>query len=140
MMRKIILLMTLAAAAAVGQEGFVPAKPIHVEPLGEIDVVPGAVFADTVVLKLTVDVDGRVAEAEIWSSSGDDEIDAAALEAGRKCLFVPGTQDGEPVESYYQIYYRLSAYRTREYLSAEEKARAAEGKEPPAEENDAGGN
>jgi TonB family protein len=139
-MRKVILLTTLAAAAAAGEGGFVPAQPIHVEPLGEIDVVPGAVFADTVVLKLTVDAEGGVAEAEIWSSSGNDAIDDAALTAGRKCLFVPATQDGEPVESYYQIYYRLSAYRTREYLSAEEKARAAEGKEPPAEENDAGGN
>ncbi len=140
MIRKIILLTGFAAAAAVGQEGFVPARPIHVEPLGEIDVVPGAVFADTVVLKLTVDAEGRVAKAEIWSSSGNDAIDAAALEAGRKCLFAPGTQDGEPIESYYQIYYRLSAYRTREYLSAEEKARATEGKGPPPEENDAGGN
>ncbi len=134
-MRKILISLTLAAAAAAGQEGFVPAQPIRVEPLGEIDVKPGAVFADTVVLKLTVDVNGGVAAAEVWSSSGEDAIDAAALAAAKKCLFAPATQDGEPVESYYQIYYRLSAYRTREYLSAEEKAGTAEKPPPPKEEN-----
>ena len=137
-MRKIIISLALAAAAAAGQDGFVSAQPVHVEPLGEIEVTPGAVFADTVVLKLTVDVDGGVANVEIWSSSGDEAIDTAALAAAKKCLFLPAQQDGEPIESYYQIYYRLSAYRTREYLSAEEKAEAAE--KPPPEESGGGGN
>lgn len=136
-MRKIIISLALAAAAATGQEGFVSAQPIHVEPLGEIDATPGAVFADTVVLKLTVGVDGGVADAEIWSSSGDEGVDATALTSAEKCLFAPATQDGEPIESYYQIYYRLSAYRTREYLSAEEKAGTAE-KAPPPKESDGG--
>lgn len=131
-MRKIIISLALAATAAAGQEGFVSAQPIYVEPLGEIEVTPGAVFADTVVLKITVAADGRVADVEIWSSSGDEAIDTAALAAGEKCLFAPARQDGEAIESYYQIYYRLSAYRTREYLSAEEIAGTAE-KAPPEE-------
>jgi TonB family protein len=138
MMRWVIMLALLAAAAA-SWDGFVPATPIHIEPLGEIEIVPGTVFTDTVVLKLSLDAEGQITEAEVWSSSGDDEIDAAALAAARKCLFAPATQDGEPVESFYQIYYRLSAYRTREYLSAEEKAGTAK-KTPPPEENDDGGN
>lgn len=133
-----IITLALLAAAAGAQDGFVPAQPIHVEPLGEIETVPGAVFTDTVVLKLTLDAEGQITEAEVWSSSGDEEIDAAALAAARKCLFAPATQDGEPVESFYQIYYRLSAYRTREYLSAEEKAGAAEETPPPDEEDDGG--
>ena len=136
-MRGIITLALLAAAAGA-QDGFVPAQPIHVEPLGEIEIVPGVVFTDTVVLKLTLDAEGQITEAEVWSTSGDDEIDAVALAAARKCLFAPATQDGEPVESFYQIYYRLSAYRTREYLSAEEKAGTAEKTPPPEEEADGG--
>jgi TonB family protein len=136
--RAIIAFAALAAATATAQDGFVPAQPIHVEPLGEIEVVPGAVFADTVVLMLAVDAEGNITEAEVWSSSGDDAIDAVALASARKCIFIPATQDGEPIESFYQIYYRLSAYRTREYLSAEEKAGRAE-KTPPPEEDDDGG-
>lgn len=138
MMRWIITL-ALSGVAAAAQDGFVPAQPIHVEPLGEIEIVPGAVFTDTVVLKLTLDAEGQITDAEVWSSSGDEDIDAVALASARKCLFAPATQNGEPVESFYQIYYRLSAYRTREYLSAEEKAGAAE-KTPPPEEENAGGN
>ena len=138
-MRAFIFLTTFAVAAAAAQQGFVAAQPIHVEPLGEIEIVPGAVFTDTVVLKLALDAEGNITEAEVWSSSGDDAVDAVALASARKCIFIPATQDGEPVESFYQIYYRLSAYRTRKYLSAEEKAGITE-KTPPPEEGDDGGN
>jgi TonB family protein len=138
-MRAFIIVTTFAVAAAAAQGGFVPAQPIHVEPLGEIEVEPGAVFADTVVLKLAVDAEGQITDAEVWSSSGYDVVDAVALASARKCIFIPATQDGEPVESFYQIYYRLSAYRTLKYLSAEEKAGTA-GKTPPPEEDDDGGN
>ena len=136
-MRRFLILALALAAAAAAQEGFQPAEPVHVEPLGEMDVTPGAVFADTVMLKLTVDAAGNVAAAEVWSTSGSVAIDDAALEAAHKCLFKPATQDGEAIESFYQIYYRLSAYRTREYLSAEEKAGTAD-KEPPPEKEDGG--
>ncbi len=134
-MRRFLLLAVALAAAAAAQEGFQPAEPVHVEPLGKIDATPGAVFADTVMLKLTVDAEGRVTDVDVWSTSGNDAIDDAALEAAHKCLFKPATQDGEPIESFYQIYYRLSAYRTLEYLSAEEKAGAAERESPPEEED-----
>ncbi|UCH79340.1 MAG: energy transducer TonB [Candidatus Coatesbacteria bacterium] len=135
-MKTSIVIAGLACVALAGaQEGFVEAKPIHVEPLGEIDVIPGAVFADTVMLRLYLDAEGNVTSVEVWSSSGDQAVDAAALEAGEKCRFLPATQDGEPVESYFQIYYRLSAYRTREYLSAEEKAGTAEEAPPPKEDD-----
>lgn len=135
-MRIIVLLALSLAAAAAAQSGFQPAEPVHIEPLGEVDITPGAVFSDTVILMLTVDAEGRVTNADIWSTSGFTNIDDAALEAAMKCLFKPATQDGEPIESTYQIYYRLSAYRTREYLSAEEKAGTAETESPPEKEND----
>ncbi len=137
-MRALIIATTVAVSAVTAQDGFVPAQPIHVEPLGEVEIVPGAVFTDTVVLKLTLDAEGQITDVEIWSSSGDEDIDAVALASARKCLFAPATQDGKPVESFYQIYYRLSTYRTREYLSAEEKAGAAEKSAPPEEDDDGG--
>jgi TonB family protein len=135
-MRTFLILAALLAGAASAQQGFQPAQPVHIEPLGEIEIKPGAVFADTVILKLTVDAAGSVTDAEIWSPSGNEAIDEAALEAATKCLFQPATQDGEPIESFYQIYYRLSAYRTREYLSAEEKAGTAEEAPPATAEHD----
>jgi TonB family protein len=135
-MRKIIILAIGLAAAAAAQDGFQPAEAVHIEPLGEIDITPGAVFSDTVILMLTIDAEGRVTDVEIWSTSGYTNIDDAALEAASKCLFKPATQDGEPIESTYQIYYRLSAYRTREYLTAEEKAGTTETESPPETEND----
>jgi TonB family protein len=134
---RIFLTITICmVAAAAAQAGFQPAEVVHIEPLGEIDVTPGAVFADTVILMLTIDAEGRVTDADIWSTSGYTNIDDAALEAAPKCLFKPATQDGEPIESTYQIYYRLAAYRTREYLTAEEKAGTAEKESPPEKEND----
>jgi TonB family protein len=138
-MKTLIVSAGLACAALAGaQEGFVEATPVHVEPLGEIDVTPGVVFTDTVMLRLYLDAEGTVTSVEVWSSSGDEVIDAAAVEAGGKCRFLPATQDGEPVESYFQIYYRLSAYRTREYLSVEDKAGTAEEAPPPPKEDDGG--
>jgi TonB family protein len=136
MKRWIIPLALLAAAAAWGE--FAPATPLYIEPLGKIDIVPGALFTDTVVLQLTIAADGTVTDVAVWSSSGNAEIDAKALEAGKKCLFGPATQDGEAIDSFYQIYYKLSSYRTREYKSAEEMAETAE-KTPPPKECDDGG-
>ncbi|MGD8718745.1 MAG: energy transducer TonB [Candidatus Zixiibacteriota bacterium] len=137
-MRKILLILAvaLAASAAFAEEGFVPASATYIEPLGQLDIPPGAVFSDTVMLKLYIDEEGNVTDTEIWLSSGSTAIDEAALVASKKCRFTPATENGEPVESYYQIYYKLSAFRTREYKSAEEMAETAEGK--PKEANGGG--
>jgi len=133
-----IYLAALVATFAVGtraEGSFAPAQSIHIEPLGAVDISPNKLLADTVILQLVIDKEGRVTDATVWSSSGDEAIDAAALAAARKCLFAPATQDGEPVESWYQIYYRLSAHKTMEYVGPEGKTGTAEAPPATAEDN-----
>ena len=111
----------LALAAASWAETSTPPQALHVEPLGKLDLPANKVLADTVVLQLTIDAKGGVSDAKVWTSSGDANVDAAALVAAKKCMFVPATLDGQPVESWFQIYYRLSTYKTTEYLGEDGK-------------------
>lgn len=114
-----IVLAVLAGAGGWAQTGsFQPAQAIHIEPLGKIEIPSNKVLAERVVLQLTIDETGKVTDVQVWSSSGDEKIDAAAVAAAKKCLFAPATKDGTPVPSWYQIYYRLTSYRTAEYLPA----------------------
>jgi TonB family protein len=50
----------------------------------------------TVVLTLTVDKTGKVVDA-IVATSGGDEFDAAALEAAKQLVFDPATKSGAPI-------------------------------------------
>lgn len=52
----------------------------------------------SVLVLLTVDANGRVVDAKITESDGDD-FDAAALAAARRLVFAPATRDGAPVAS-----------------------------------------
>ena len=53
----------------------------------------------TVILDVTVAVDGSAAAVSRVSSSGFQELDRAAEHAASKARFKPGTRDGKPVES-----------------------------------------
>jgi TonB family protein len=50
-------------------------------------------------VKVTIDKEGRVIETEILESTATEEMDAAALEAAKKCRFRPAMKDGMPVQS-----------------------------------------
>lgn len=52
----------------------------------------------TVVLRITVDVNGRLKDATVHRSSGFERIDQAALQDIRSARFAPYTEDGKPVE------------------------------------------
>jgi protein TonB len=52
----------------------------------------------TVVLRITVDVNGRLKEAWVHKSSGFERIDQAALKDIHSARFVPQMEDGKPVE------------------------------------------
>ncbi len=53
----------------------------------------------TVVLRLTIDASGRVADVEVVDSSGHAELDEAAVEAVRKWRGQPAQRNGRPVAS-----------------------------------------
>lgn len=59
----------------------------------------GAAAASTVELELDVDSDGAVTEARVTRSSGDEAVDAAAIEAAKRFVFAPATRDGQPIQS-----------------------------------------
>jgi len=52
----------------------------------------------TVVLRITVDVNGRLKEAWVHKSSGFERLDQAALQDIRSARFAPQMEDGKPVE------------------------------------------
>jgi TonB family protein len=59
----------------------------------------------TVDLRFLVAADGKVKEAKVTSSSGHADLDEAALSALEKCLFKPGTVDGQAQESWTNVKY-----------------------------------
>jgi len=110
-----IILAALIVAATAAQAAFIAAQCEYMEPLGEVKIDPNKLLADTVVVQLSIDAKGSITDAQVWSSSHDAAIDAAALAAAKKCRFLPAVEDGVPVASWTQIYYRLSAYKTVDY-------------------------
>jgi protein TonB len=61
----------------------------------------------TVVVRLVVDREGLVEEAEVLRSSDVDELDDAALKAAWQWTFEPGEKDGAPVEAEVAIPFRF---------------------------------
>ncbi len=61
-----------------------------------------------VVVKALVDVTGDVIEAEVMKSSGNQTLDAAAVEAAYKAKFTPAKQRDQPVRVYVSIPYRFT--------------------------------
>lgn len=59
----------------------------------------------TVVLAFLVDVDGRVVDSRVESSSGSERLDEAARKALSLCRFKPGTADGQPEQAWARMKY-----------------------------------
>jgi TonB family protein len=59
----------------------------------------------TVTFVFQIAPDGHVADAFIKKSSGHPLLDAATLEALKKCKFSPGIKDGKPIASWMQMSY-----------------------------------
>jgi protein TonB len=60
-------------------------------------------------LRLLVRADGTVGGVELLVSSGDAELDRAAVAALSRWQFEPARRDGQPVDSYYLVWV---AFRT----------------------------
>jgi protein TonB len=57
----------------------------------------------TVLLRITVGVDGTVTNASLVQSSGFQRLDEAALKGSRKLKFRPATRGGVPLEWTYEL-------------------------------------
>lgn len=70
-------------------------------------VYPVAAFragADgTVQLRVSVNAKGRLENVQVESSSGRDDLDAAAMDAARQWTYAPGRRDGVPVAGTLRI-------------------------------------
>ncbi len=60
-------------------------------------------------VRLLVRSDGTVASAEVVVSSGDPELDRAALDALGRWRFEPARRDGVPIDSYYLVWVSFQA-------------------------------
>ncbi|WP_027475824.1 energy transducer TonB [Curvibacter gracilis] len=59
----------------------------------------------TVQLRFLVDVDGRVVDSQVESTSGFKRLDEAARLALARCQFKPATTDGKPEQSWASMKY-----------------------------------
>jgi protein TonB len=62
----------------------------------------------TVLLTILVTKEGRVAEAQIKTSSGHKRLDDAAIRAIKRWKFNPATQAGKPIDYWYEIDFEFS--------------------------------
>lgn len=92
---------TQAESGAFGPSVDIRSKRMHPP------VYPVAAFragADgTVQLRVSVDAKGRPENVQIESSSGRDDLDAAAMDAARQWTYAPGRRDGVPVAGTLRI-------------------------------------
>src|SRR5208337_2755458 len=62
------------------------------------------------ILSVSIDENGRVTDASILNSSGDDKFDDGALKAVKKWKFKPALCNGKP----YPFHFTLEIHRLRE--------------------------
>ena len=62
------------------------------------DIARKAGIEGMVILKILVDVDGKVVDAKVLKSLGNVGCDEAAIEAAKKCAFEPALQRDKPVK------------------------------------------
>jgi protein TonB len=86
----------VAPSVQVGKSCRIPEYPAASRLQGETGAV---------VLLFLVDVDGKVLQSRVESSSGHARLDNAAREALSLCHFTPGTSDGKPEQSWARLRY-----------------------------------
>ena len=61
-------------------------------------------------VKLTVDKEGRVVEAELFESNATEAMNRSALKAAKNCRFKPAKNKGVPVQAHVMIpfHFRLN--------------------------------
>ncbi|MEO0081107.1 MAG: energy transducer TonB [candidate division WOR-3 bacterium] len=83
-------------------------QPLKVPTPNYPEMARNAGIEGQVVVKALVDVTGDVIEAEVLKSSGNQTLDAAAVEAAYQAKFSPAKQRDQPVRVYVSIPYRFT--------------------------------
>ncbi len=94
-----------SSTTSAGPVVVAPKIKTYVEPVYPPERLAKGEKAD-VVVELVLDATGKVTNAKIVLSGGDD-FDAAALAAARQLLFEPATSDGKPIPA------KIAKYRFR---------------------------
>ena len=71
-------------------------------------VVRDAGIEGTTVVEALLDLDGSVMDARVLKSSGNQSLDASAIEAALKAKFTPAMQRDKPVRVWISIPYRFT--------------------------------
>ncbi len=97
----------IPAATAAEPPDFVPFDsdpvPVHAEEPEYPDLARQAEAEGTVVIEVTIDENGRVIGARVFSSDTMEALESAALAAARKFLFEPAKQREVPVKCRIHI-------------------------------------
>jgi TonB family protein len=78
-------------------------EPIYLPNLEYPDLAKKAGIEGRVLVKMEIDIDGSVMDAQILQSSGNQNLDEAALNQARRCRFKPALQHQKPVRVWVSM-------------------------------------
>ncbi len=84
-----------------------PGTKVEIHPSGGFTAASAVGREGRVRVRLLVKADGSVAGVDILASSGDSELDRAAVAAVSRWRFDPARWGGTPVDSYYVVWVRF---------------------------------
>lgn len=85
-----------------------PPKALSTTPPVYPEKAKEAKIEGVAVVETVIDTAGRVTQPKIKATSGDKDLDQAAIDAVSQWTFKPATLDGKPVEVYYTLTIRFA--------------------------------
>lgn len=86
-----------------------PPKPLSKTPPEYPDSARENRVEGTTAVEITIDKQGKVQDPVVKQSSGNEDLDKAAVQAVSAWTFQPATLDGKPVAVYYTVTIRFKA-------------------------------
>ncbi len=83
-------------------------KPINIPVPTYPEIVRTAGIEGTAFVEALLDLDGSVMDARMLKSSGNQMLDASAIEASLRAKFTPAKQRDKPVRVWISIPYRFT--------------------------------
>jgi len=78
-------------------------EPVYLPNLEYPDLAKKAGIEGRVLVKMEIDIDGSVMDAQILQSSGNQNLDEVALNQARRCRFKPALQHQRPVRVWVSM-------------------------------------